>query len=510
METKEKIKKNIGAVKRSHYSSPDPALHKKDLRPIVDRLPLTPGVYLMKNAAGEVLYVGKAKALRKRVGSYLTNRGGLPKIAVLMSQVRDIDHIDTPTEVDALLLEAHLIRKYRPKYNQELKDDKSYPLLKITREKFPRISMTRDRHTRGGVTYGPYTDAKLLRQAIDLINGLFPIRKCLTMPRSACLYYHIGQCLAPCVKREVKPAYDRLIREIKKFLGGGKKSFMEYLNERMMRASREWRYEDAQFFKEQIGALGKLRKKRFRPGAPDAAACLSATSELKRALLMDRLPAKIVCFDVSNIQGDEAVASKVSFYRELPDKWGYRRYKIRGVCAINDYAMIAEALTRMLRGIKNGSENFLPDLIMIDGGRGHLNAARRVLKKESAEGTELISIAKRFELIHSPKFSREIVFDAASPALYLLRKIRDEAHRFAIGYHRLLKGQSLERSTLDQVPGIGEKRKRALLRYYDSIDAIQQASPEAMVRAAGIDRKTAENVARFFQKEGLSPDRPQR
>lgn len=490
---KKKIKENAKTV-------PSPDLYKRTLRAMVDKLPLTPGVYLMKNAAGEILYIGKAKALRKRVGSYLTNRGALPKIAILMGQVREIDHIDTPAEVDALLLEAHLIRKYQPKYNQELKDDKSYPLLRITREKFPRISMTRQRNERGAVTYGPYTDARLLRQAVDLINSLFPIRKCLTLPKCACLYYHIGQCIAPCVKPEVKPEYDRLIEEIKKFLGGGKRSFMEYLTERMNRASRELRFEDAQFFKEQIEALGKLQKKRFRPGHPEEGVGLSASLELKRALKMDRLPSRIVCFDVSNIQGDEAVASKVSFYRELPDKWGYRRYKIKGVSAINDYAMIAEAFTRMLKGIKTGRESFIPDLIVIDGGRGHLNTAGRVLQKEGMEGIELISIAKRLELIHSPKWGGAIALEAGSPALHLLQKVRDEAHRFAITYHHLLKERSLERSVLDRVPGIGAKRKRILLRHFDSIDALKRASLEEIAGISGIDRKTAENVARFFLK----------
>ena len=477
--------------------SPSPIPYKH-LRAIVDKLPLTPGVYLMKNESGEILYIGKAKVLKNRVRSYLTNRGALPKISILMPQVRDIDRIDTPTEVDALLLEAHLIRKYQPKYNQELKDDKSYPLLKITREKFPRICMTRQRHERGAFIYGPYTDAKLLRQAVDMINSLFPIRKCLVLPKCACLYYHIGQCIAPCIKPEVKPEYDRLIGEIKKFLGGGKKSFMEYLTERMERASNELRFEDAQFFKEQIGALGQLRKKRFRPGHPEAGVGLSASLELKDVLKMERLPSKIVCFDVSNIQGDEAVASKVSFYRELPDKWGYRRYKIKGVHAVNDYAMIAEALTRMLRGIKEGRESFVPDLILIDGGKGHLNTALSVLQKEATEGIELISIAKRFEFIYSPKFSREIVLGAGSPARHLLQKVRDEAHRFAITYHHLLKERSLEKSALDAVPGIGGKRKRLLLKHFDSIDAIKRSTPEEIARIPGFDTKTAESVVRFF------------
>jgi excinuclease ABC subunit C len=470
------------------------------LRKIVDNLPLTPGVYLMRDARGEILYIGKAKSLRKRVRSYFKVPTPLPKITILMGKVRSIEHIDTPTEVDALLLEAHLIRKHQPRYNQELKDDKSFPLLKITRERFPRICVTRQKSDKKAVYYGPYTDAKLLHQAVNLINDLFPIRKCQTLPKTACLYHHIGQCIAPCIKPEVKPEYDRLIAEVKHFLGGGKKSFAQYLQDRMQKASRELRYEDAQFFKEQIDALSKLRKKRFLPKNPGQGISLSATIELKQKLKLERIPERIVCFDVSNVQGDQAVASKVSFYRELPDKFGYRHYKIRAVSGINDYAMIAEALRRMLRGIKEGREDFLPDLIMIDGGKGHLNTAAKVLLQEEMGSIELISIAKQFEWIHSPKFHAPVIMASDSPALYLLKKVRDEAHRFAITYHRKLKSKVLERSALDEISGVGEKRKRILLGHFDSIEKIRTASLDELRALPGIDSKTAQRVYEHFAK----------
>jgi excinuclease ABC subunit C len=417
-----------------------------------------------------------------------------------MGKVRAIDHIDTPTEVDALLLEAHLIRKHQPRYNQDLKDDKSFPILKITREKFPRICVTRQKTDKRAIYYGPYTDAKLLHQAVNLINDLFPIRKCQILPKAACLYHHIGQCIAPCIKPEVKPEYDRLINEVKHFLGGGKKSFAQYLNDRMEQASRELRFEDAQFFKEQIDALSKLRKKRFLPKNPGQGISLSATIELKQRLKLERIPERIVCFDVSNVQGDQAVASKVSFYRELPDKFGYRRYKIKGVSGINDYAMIAEALTRMLRGIKEGREDFMPDLIVIDGGRGHLNTAARVLAREGMATIELISIAKQFEWIHSPKFRAALVIASDSPALYLLKKIRDEAHRFAITYHRVLKEKSLRKSVLDDIPGIGEKRKLALLKNFASIEELKEADVSQLSKLSGMDEKIAKTVFEFFHK----------
>ena len=292
--------------------------------------------------------------------------------------------------------------------------------------------------------------------------------------------------------------YGRLIGEVKHFLGGGKKSFLEYLTDRMERASRELRFEDAQFFKEQIDALGKLKKKRFFPRRPEDGVGLSATLQLKQVLRMSDLPVKIACFDVSNVQGDEAVASKVSFYRELPDKLHYRRYRIRSVRGINDYAMVAEALTRMLRGIKDGRETFVPDIIMIDGGKGHLNTAVKVLRTEEMENIEVVAIAKRFEHIFSPKFRDPLPLQADSPAMYLLERVRDEAHRFAITFHRALRGKSLEKSVLDRIPGIGWKRKRILLSAFDSLDNLKRASHEQLEALPGIDRATAGRIAAFF------------
>lgn len=453
----------------------------------------------MKDEAGEILYIGKARSLKNRVRSYLTNRFELPKIPILMSKVRDVDYVETSTEVDALLLEAQLIRKYNPRYNKELKDDKSYPLLKITHEKYPRIHLSRNKNDKKAIYYGPYTDAKLLREAVTLINTLFPIRKCQRLPKTACLYYHIGQCLAPCIKPDVKTEYDRLIQEVRTFLGGGKKGFIDYLGERMQEAADGLRFEDAQFYKDQIDALARLRKKRYKLNKPEASIALSATLELKRMLAMEKLPEKIICFDASNIQGDEAVASRVSFYRELPDKMEYRRYKIKTVSGINDYAMIQEALGRMLVGIKEGREVFIPDVIMIDGGKGHLNAANEVLAREGFENTVLISIAKRFETIYSANTGDIVPVAKDSPCLHLLQKIRDEAHRFAITYHRSLKEKGMAKSVLDDIPGIGGKRKQILARQFDSIEELKRTGAEQLAGIPGIDRKTAEGIVSHFR-----------
>ena len=448
----------------------------------------------MKGEEGEILYIGKAQSLKKRVQSYLRNRGHLPKTSLLLTKVCDLDYLETPTEVDALLLEAHLIHKYRPPFNQELKDDKSYPLLKITGDEFPRIHLTRNKSDRKARYYGPYTDARLLREAIALVNTLFPLRKCRRLPKKACLYYHIGQCLAPCIKPEVKPEYGRLVKEVQGFLGGGKKSFMDYLTERMFEAAKELRFEDAQFFKGQIQALGKLKKKRFSFRSPESQIGLSATAELKRLLQMEKPPERIVCFDASNIHGDEAVASKVAFYRELPDKLEYRRYKIKTVSGIDDYAMIQEALSRMLVGLKEGRETFIPDLIVIDGGKGHLSRAAEVLEREEFKEIELISLAKRFETVYSERQGGEVPILKDSPALHLLQKVRDEAHRFAITYHRSLKEKGMIRSVLDEIPGIGGKRKRILLEQFDSLEMLSRTGITELAGLPGMSRQAAEAV----------------
>jgi excinuclease ABC subunit C len=456
--------------------------------------PQAPGVYLFKDQEGEILYIGKAQNLRKRLSSYFQGRFHSPKIAVMVKRVSDFEMIETQTEVDALLLEAQLARKHEPRYNTQLKDDKSFPLLKLTSDHFPRLVVTRNRGDKKAVYYGPYTDARLLREAVRIINSLFPIRKCQTLPKTACLYYHIGQCVAPCIKPEVKTQYDWLIKEIKGFLKGGRKSLIDYLTERMKKAASEFRFEDAQFFKDQIEALGWFRKKRFDFKRPEGGIGLRATLELKQTLELDRLPEKIVCFDVSNIQGDEAVASKVCFYRELAHKLEYRRYKIKTVKGIDDYAMISEALRRMIVGIKEGRESAMPDLIVMDGGRGHLNAALEVLKAEQCEEVAILSIAKRFEFLYVPMRKEPIVLSPDSSALRLLQKIRDEAHRFAITYHRSLKEKKLTRSVLDKIEGIGEKRKRLLLKSFSSLEELKNTPIEVLARMEGMNQIVAKKV----------------
>lgn len=467
----------------------------------IKNLPLSPGVYIFRDDAGEILYIGKARQLRKRVASYFQNKDHSPKVEILIQKIRNLDTIDTSTEVDALLLEASLIQKYQPRYNTLAKDDRSFPYIKITGEKFPMIHLTRKKDDRKATYYGPFTDAGLLRDAVAIIHRIFPIRKCITLPKTACLYYHIGQCVAPCIKPEIKGEYDNLIQEVREFIGGGKKTLIEYLTQKMHAASDRLAFEEAQFYKQQIAALGKLTRKRFYRSRDISGVSLSATSELKKALGLSRAPERIVCFDVSNIQGAEAVASRVCFYYEMPDKNEYRRYKIKTVEGIDDFKMIQEAVRRMCRGIKDGREAFYPDLIMIDGGKGQLSSAFQVLQEEGFQSTALCSLAKRFEHLYLPGNSDPIILPQDSKALHLVQRIRDEAHRFAITYHRRLHGKLVDASVLDKIEGLGPKRKRLLLTHFESIEQIRDQSKEVLAALPGMNRPLAAKILAYLQND---------
>jgi excinuclease ABC subunit C len=482
-----------------------------DLESKRDRLPTTSGVYLFKDTAGEVIYVGKAGNLRKRVSQYFTARDLSPKIEVLKKHIATIDYVETPTEADALIFEASLISEYTPKYNTRLKDDKSYPLLKLTREKYPRLSIARlkdfekstgtvslrDRH---GTYFGPYTDATLLREALRLIHAIFPIRKCKTLPKKACLYYRIKQCIAPCIHRDEKTAHDYacLINEITSFLGAGKRSLIAYLSERMQEESRALNFEQAAVIKKRIEALDNLRKKRFRVKR-GAAIGLVATEELKRALGLKGDVERIICFDVSNIMGKWAVASKVSFQKELPDTSDYRHFKIKTVTGINDYDMVSEAVRRFARALKTKNDHERPDLIMIDGGKGHLSAALKVLRDEECDDLPVVAIAKRFEILFGANID-PVQFPPNSAALNLVKKIRDEAHRFAVDYHTHLRSRAVSKSVLDEIAGIGPHKKKALLRHFASVKEIMNADENELAAVPGLSRRLAKKIRETLRR----------
>ncbi len=403
------------------------------LKQRITELPERPGVYFFKNREREPVYIGKALSIRKRVLGHFRYFGeGFSKEGVMLGQVARIDFIETTSEAEALLLEASLVKEIQPRYNQELKDDKSYPFLKVTAEEYPRLLITRGRKSDGGKYFGPYTDVRLLRQALKMLRRQFPMRTCKKLPKKVCLMYHIGQCKGPCEGYQEKKSYGATAKELEHFLEGRRDAMVRALSRRMKAYSAEKEYEKAKTLYEEIRALSTV------PAAPAAKKESSgALEELKETLSLPTLPVRLECFDISNIQGREAVGSMVVFVGGKPSKGDYRRFKIRTVKGIDDYEMMREVIRR--RYARALSENQrLPDLAVIDGGKGHLAAAKKELEALGLGALPVISIAKEHEYLFSPGRDRPHILSQSSPALHVIRHLRDEAHRFAITYHRKL------------------------------------------------------------------------
>ncbi len=400
-----------------------------NLREKIAKMPDAPGVYLMKDAAGKIIYVGKAKSLRKRLMTYL-GRDLATKTLIQMRSVADIKVQLCSTEALALLLEAALIHKYMPKYNISLRDDKSFPLIKITKEDFPAIYVTRKKDDDGSRYLGPYTNANLLREALKIIRRSFPIRSCRNLPDKACLYYRVNLCPGPCIGKISKKDYALTIENISLILEGKTDTLIKKLSAEMKRLSENKVYEQAAAVRDQISTLGALSS--IRPGFSSS----DEMQDLKDLLKLSKIPERIECFDIANISGKEATGSMVSFHKGKPDKNNYRRFKIKTVSAIDDYAMMQEVVRRRYARV---IEQKLPkpDLILIDGGKGHLMTAAKVLL-DFGLPIPLASIAKEEENIYLLGKVNPIQLKSDTPALNLIRRVRDEAHRFAQVYHHLL------------------------------------------------------------------------
>ena len=410
------------------------------LKEKLKKIPRTPGIYMMKDAEGEILYIGKAKDLSKRVASYFQkNRPVSTRQMHLLERVKDLDYITTTSEEEALIYESNLIKEKRPKYNVELKDDKSFPFLKLTlNERFPRLVITRKKTEDGSRCFGPYTRVKLLRKAVAVMKSIFPLRTCRKIPDHVCLSYHIGQCAGPCVKKISEKEYGEIVRQLVLFLEGKKAALLRELEQRMEDAARDERFEYACMIRDRIVALSEVPGKKFREysGYGDVAV------KLKRLLLLPRLPLKVEAFDVSNISGQEATGSMVYFKNGKPDKSNYRKFKIKDVKDIDDYAMIQEIVRRRYRRLKEEDKEF-PDLIIIDGGKGHLQAAYRELMKLNLRHVPIISIAKKEEKIYTLGAKRPLDVNRDSQIVHFIQQIRDEAHRFALKYHHKLRAKGV-------------------------------------------------------------------
>lgn len=401
----------------------------------IKNFPDTPGVYFMKDRLGGIVYIGKAASLKKRVASYFNRRASGLKTEVMMSYVEDITYQEVSTEYEALLLEAELVKKHQPRFNISLKDDKSYPYIIVTREIFPRVLIgRRRRHTEDEADFfGPYTSACLLRGALKILRKSFPFCSCRRFPKKSCLNFDLALCPGPCRGKISRRRYLAIIRALEDFLIQKDTELIEGLSRRMQKLVARECFEEAAKLRDQLEALSILVSLKKGPAEGPVREDDWEKMGLKRE------PRRIEAFDISNIGAREAVGSMVSFFDAKPDKDNYRRFRIRAVGGIDDYAMIREIVGRRYRRLLE-ERSSLPDLVVIDGGAGHMTAARGVLR-ELGVALPIIAIAKEEELIYTGIRRMPLRLERSSPVLRLIRAVRDEAHRFALKYHRFLRGK---------------------------------------------------------------------
>lgn len=605
-----------------------------DLEKKLSLLPDRSGVYLFRDSRGQILYVGKAKRLTLRVRSYF--RGGAredTRLANLVAKTADIDTIVTDNEIEALILEANMIKRYRPPFNIELKDDKKFPFLKVSLyHPFAGLYLTRSIVDDGSRYFGPYTHVKNLRHTLKTLRKVFPLRNCtdrrIARDERECLEYFIDRCPAPCTHRIAPEEYAPIVRRLIRFLEGDVQSVVEELRGQMKEHAAALRYEESARLRDDIATLERLiLRQRMTPAIPadtdavavvargDRACCvalhvregkvlgkdhriflrvagigeseilrmfltrsyldaaqipsqivtavaprearvlqnwlseraespirlrtaqrgvlarlLSAAREnahlrleeeelrdrqrrskidpgvydLQERLELTRTPYRIEGYDVSNLQASDAVASRVVFRDGMPLKSGYRRFRMKQAHGPDDVAMIGEVLRRRLQRLKREEEQ-PPDLILVDGGKGQVGRAAEVLQQEGLGEIQLLGLAKREELVVVPGLSEPIRLPRTAEGLRLLQRIRNEAHRFALGYHRKLRGRAQVRSALDALRGIGAKRRTLLLRRFGSVEGIRSATKEELSSVPGIGLKMA---VKILEGLGLREDAP--
>jgi excinuclease ABC subunit C len=614
--------------------------HVSKLEDKLKTLPAKPGVYLFRDAGGEVLYIGKAKSLRPRVRSYFQAAADTRStMTQLPGRVADVEVIVTDTEVEALHLEQNLVKRHRPPFNVRLRDDKSFPYIAVTVEdEYPRVMFTRERHRRGVVYFGPYANAKKVRETLDVLNRVFPYRPC-EGPKPGrhsgipCLDYHIERCLAPCVGYVSKEDYRNVIDGVIEFLSGETNPIVRQLEAKMRQAAEEERFEEAARYrnrlfsvrhlaerqaadKRAVGTIdvigiaiegdratvqifplrdGKLidrysfhlenvegqdidtvleafvleyygsapsvppqiivprevgdtsalaefltvrRGSRVEVRAPErgekrrlqelatenarvalkseAVAAeqkrlrrVEALEELREALNLESLPLRIECYDVSNIQEDSPVASMVVFQDGLAKKAHYRKFGIKRAAGQDDYAALAEVISRRFARMRDVAdeeydESFAatPNLVVVDGGKGQLSAVLAAMQAFDLPRVAVISLAKRAEEVFVPDRPDAVVLDRHAPGLQLLQRIRDEAHRFALGFHRQRRDSKAKESIFDTLPGVGPARRRALLQHFGSAERFLAATQEELEGVPGIPAKTARSIYAQLHKAG--------
>ena len=487
----------------------------EDLREKVRALPDRPGVYLMHDGGGEVIYVGKAKSLKKRVSSYFRRQDyASPRLRRLVASIADISVIRTESEVEALIVEARLIKKYQPFFNVELKMGERYPFVKVTRERFPRILITRHREEDGGVYFGPFTRVSEIRQLLRLSEKYFPLRNCareisLGSPEDRpCVRHALGRCLAPCAGLCSEGAYAERTADLLLLLSGKTADLVERLRKRMDRAAQDLAFEEAARLRDMIRGLWHYTRQRTNLSGQHHldTETWHVLRRLQEALALKTLPWRIDGFDISHFSGKETYGVAVVFEQGEPNPSLYRRFLVRSLDdAVDDFRSLEEVVSRRYRRVVQGQEP-APQLILIDGGPQQLAFALDALREAGLGEIPMISLAKRHEEIYLPDRVAPLCLDRHDRALLLLQRVRDEAHRFAVSSHRRGRDIRLRRSALEDIPGVGKKRAVALLGAFGSPARIATLEPSELIRVPGIGLGLAEKILEGLRRamEGAS------
>jgi excinuclease ABC subunit C len=499
----------------------------EQIRKKLSVLPHKPGVYLMKDRFGTVIYVGKARDLRKRVTSYFqpSRRLGWDlKFNALVNAVHDLDTYTVPSEPEALLLEGKLIKEYQPRYNISFRDDKHFLLIKVNlKDPIPRFMLARNRQDDGARYFGPFAHSASARRTLTLARRKFNLRGCRPLTPGAedykhCLYGHLKYCTAPCIGNVARGDYLQQVTAACDFLAGQTDEMETELKEQMQKAAAAEDFEQAAQFRDALEDLRlttqKTRHYKRMPGnLPVAIEPRRDLAELGEVLHLPATPARIEGFDISNISGTFAVASMVSFRDGKPDRSNYRRFRIKTVTGQDDFACMAETVQRRYsRVLREGTETSggraspsLPDLIVIDGGKGQLNAAVAELAKLGLDRVAIIGLAKEYEEIFQPGRNEPLRLSHDSGALKLLQRVRDESHRFANTYNAQLRLKKISESILDEFPGIGRLRKAALLKKFGSVQRLRFASVEVIAAVPGFGGKAAVELKKFLEARTVTP-----
>jgi excinuclease ABC subunit C len=484
-------------------------------------VPAQPGVYLFRNSAGDVIYVGKAKVLRKRLASYFQpsrRRSADIKLRSLIKSIAFFEMHPVRSEAEALLLESRLIKQYSPRYNVELRDDKRFLLLAIDlNEPFPRLTLTRLRKEDGRLYFGPFPQAGALRRTLHYLTRHFALRTCgVRVPdsrsREHCLETVMRRCCRPCEGKVGEEDYQQRVQRLLAVLRGNSKEVEEALTKDMQALATRQKYEEAARVRdilENVRYVCRVERMRSfqRARLPGASAGKPGVAALQEALGMKQPPEYVECFDISNIGGRLAVASMVCFRGGKPSTKDYRRFRIRfnDHDRPNDFAMMAEVIGRRYRRIMDEARP-LPDLIVVDGGAGQVSAALKSLQVNNIPPVALLGLAKRHEEIWLPAHSIPIQLDRHNPGLKLLQAMRDEAHRFALNYHQKLRRRRIADSVLAEVSGIGPRRQEQLLKAFGSVARLRKASAQEVAEAVpGLSLKLAETLIGYLRTHSKGP-----